>query len=66
MKIDSIKRTFINTLTQFYNLSSEERAHMGHLGSLHVKENYNFSTFINQWENILAEVYEACGSWENA
>jgi len=58
------KEDFINTLTQFYNLSSEERAHMGHLGSLHVKENYNFSTFINQWENILAEVYEACGSWE--
>ena len=57
------KDDFINALTEFYNLSPDARAEMGRKGANHVKTHYNFDKFIAQWESILEEVHETCGSW---
>jgi len=57
------KDDFINALTEFYNLSPDARAEMGRKGANHIKTHYNFDKFIAQWESILEEVHETCGSW---
>jgi glycosyltransferase involved in cell wall biosynthesis len=57
------KEDFIGALETFYNLSPEERAEMGRLGSQHVEANYNFDNFINQWDDLFTAVHKDCGSW---
>jgi glycosyltransferase involved in cell wall biosynthesis len=57
------KDDFVNALTNFYNLTTEERAELGRLGAEYVSKNYNFDDFINQWDRILTEAHEKWGSW---
>lgn len=58
-------KIFVDTLEKFYNLSKEEREKMGSQGRSHVLKNYNFEDYQNGWDNILSNVYEKYGSWEN-
>jgi glycosyltransferase involved in cell wall biosynthesis len=59
------KEDFIEAMKKFCSLSPAEREEMGRLGAEHVKKNYNFNTFITQWDELLTEVHETHGSWEN-
>jgi glycosyltransferase involved in cell wall biosynthesis len=59
------KEDFIEAMKKFCSLSPAEREEMGRLGAEHVKKNYNFDTFITQWDELLTEVHETHGSWEN-
>jgi glycosyltransferase involved in cell wall biosynthesis len=54
----------VDALVQFYNLSQEERRQMGTAGRQHVMENYNFDTFIKQWDEVFTSVHEHGGCWE--
>ena len=59
------KEDFIEAMKKFCSLSPAEREEMGRLGAEHVKKNYNFDTFITQWDELLTEIHETHGSWEN-
>ena len=47
-----------------YNLTKEERAKLGQLGSEHVKKNYNFKDFENSWIELMDNIVEKYGSWD--
>ena len=53
----------VDALVQFYNLTEEERKEMGAAGRAHVMKNYNFDTFIRQWDELFTSVYENSGAW---
>ena len=38
---------------------------MGVSGRDHVMKNYNFETFNKTWIDIMTEIYETNGSWED-
>jgi glycosyltransferase involved in cell wall biosynthesis len=59
------KEEFINALETFYNKTAEERATLGSAGREHVLKNYSFDRYETEWNNILSEVHEKYGSWEN-
>ena len=58
------KDDFVDALVKFYNLTPEEREAMGKAGAEYVKKNYSFPNFAAQWERIIGDVYDTCGSWE--
>tara|TARA_B100000900_G_C20563256_1_gene709858 strand:+ start:530 stop:1801 length:1272 start_codon:yes stop_codon:yes gene_type:complete len=59
------KKDFTDSLHKIYNMSQEERDALGRAGREHVLNNYNFDKFNQQWDEIITEVYETNGSWEN-
>jgi len=59
------KEDFIEALKKIYNLSKEERKELGLKGRNHVMTNYNFDNFEESWVNLMDEVYEQQGSWED-
>ena len=59
------KDDFINSLETIYNMTQEEREHIGKLGKAHVEKNYNFTDFCDTWVKTIDDVVEKCGSWEN-
>ena len=46
-------------------MSREEREKLGKLGKEHVDKNYNFDSFGAKWVDLMTDVYEEYGSWEN-
>ena len=58
------KEQFIEAMTEFYNMSAEERKGLGEKGQEHVKNNYGFEKFQQKWVEIMLEVHEKHGSWE--
>ena len=34
-------------------------------GREHVMKNYNFDNFRKTWVDVMTEIHEECGSWEN-
>jgi len=59
------KEQFINALVEFYNMTPEQRKEMGQRGQEHVKTNYGFEGFKEQWVSRMLEINEKYGSWEN-
>ena len=59
------KEDFIAALHKIYNMTKEERKELGRKGRDHVLKNYNFEEFQSKWVQIMDEVYETNGSWEN-
>mgnify|MGYP003122886963 FL=1 len=59
------KEEFLAAMLDFYNLSPEERKQMGQKGAEHVNKNYNFQNFEKRWVELLTEVHQKYGSWEN-
>ena len=55
---------FVGALKTFYNMTPEERETMGNLGIEHVRENYNFENFKEQWIDLIDDITERLGSWE--
>ena len=59
------KEQFISALTKMYFISDEERNKIGLKGREHVIKNYNFENFNSQWIELIDNVMEKHGSWEN-
>jgi glycosyltransferase involved in cell wall biosynthesis len=55
----------VDALEQMYNMSDEEIEELGRKGIEHVRKNYNFETFKEQWINLMDRVYEQYGSWDD-
>ena len=58
------KNQFISALNKIYNMSSESRNSMGMKGRDHVLKNYNFDNFNKHWVQLIDDVIEKEGSWE--
>ncbi len=56
---------FVDSLTKIHEMSDKERSDLGKSGREHVKKNYSFEKFQNQWVEVMDEVNEKHGSWEN-
>ena len=46
-------------------MPKEEREQLGERGLQHVLKNYNFENFQQQWVDIIDNVCEKYGSWED-
>ena len=58
------KEDFIDALHKIYNMSKEERSALGKKGREHVIKNYNFDDFRNRWTELMDNVHEKHGSWD--
>ena len=59
------KEQFISALVEFYNMTPEQRKEMGDRGREHVQTNYGFDKFQSRWVELMLDIYENHGSWEN-
>ena len=55
----------VNAMLEMYNMPKEEREQLGERGLQHVLKNYNFENFQQQWVDIIDNVCEKYGSWED-
>ena len=55
----------VSALEKIFNMTKEERQKLGKKGRAHVEKNYNFETYCKNWDDLLTEVHENLGSWEN-
>jgi len=53
-----------DALMMMYNFGPEKRRELGKNGCEHVLKNYSFEKFTEQWEQILEDTHQKCGSWE--
>lgn len=54
-----------NALLEMYNMTSKEREEMGDRGIQHVADNYSFTSYKERWVELMLNVHEKHGSWEN-
>ena len=59
------EQDLVDALEKMYNMSDEELEELGRKGIEHVKKNYNFETFKEQWIDLMDRIYEEYGSWDN-
>lgn len=59
------KEDFKAALHKIYNMTPEERKELGKKGREHVEKNYSFEKYCEGWVEIMTEVHEKYGSWEN-
>ena len=59
------KEDFVSALEKMYSLSAEERHQLGVKGSKHVNKNYNFKNFQDKWVELMLDLHERHGSWNN-
>ena len=59
------KDDVVNAMLKIYNMTEEERSELGQMGKNHIEKNYNFNNFCDNWVNVIDEVVEKHGSWEN-
>jgi len=63
---DRINREdFLDALRKIYHSPPEERAEMGRKGREHIEKNYNFHSTLDRWDELLTDIHERCGSWQN-
>ena len=55
----------ISALKEIHNMGSERRKQIGLLGAEHARKNYNFSNFEETWVDLMTNIYQKRGSWEN-
>ena len=48
-----------------YSMPKEEREELGRKGAEHVRKNYNFNDFKNNWIELIDDIHERYGSWDN-
>jgi len=58
------KKDFIDALEKLYNMTEAERKTLGERGRDHVRQNYNFDNYVEEWDKALQEIHEKNGSWE--
>tara|TARA_R100000234_G_scaffold61122_2_gene36966 strand:+ start:1795 stop:3066 length:1272 start_codon:yes stop_codon:yes gene_type:complete len=59
------KEDFINGLYDMYFAAKSGRAKIGKKARKHVMKNFNFKDFNESWINLMLEIHEKYGSWEN-
>tara|TARA_Y100000592_G_C5468823_1_gene318226 strand:- start:842 stop:2095 length:1254 start_codon:yes stop_codon:yes gene_type:complete len=59
------KESVVNAMLEMFNKTKEEREELGKKGRNHVMKNYNFEDFNQKWTDVMLEVHEKYGSWEN-
>jgi len=59
------KQQVVDSLMKMYELGHEGRRTKGDNGRQHILDNYGFEGFASKWEELLTNVYEEYGSWEN-
>ena len=52
-------------MLKMYNMTPEERSKLGTDGRAHVAKNYNFQDYKKKWADLMLQIYEQHGSWEN-
>ena len=55
----------INAFNTIYEMSGEELDKMGEMGREHVMKNYSYDKFKERWVELMTELHEKHGSWEN-
>ena len=58
------KDDFVNGLVSLYEMTQEERAAMGIAGREWTQKQYNFTDFMQKWDDLLTSINEEQGSWE--
>ena len=56
---------FVQALRKIHSMSREDRKELGRKGRDHVLKNYNFEEFRKTWVDIMTDIHERYGSWEN-
>ena len=56
---------FVDALEKMYNMTPEERTKLGEMGRQHVLKNYNFENFQKRWVEIMLDIHERHGSWDD-
>ena len=59
------EEVFVSALKKMYDMTQSERENLGKLGAEYVRKNYNFKDFNERWVNLMLNVHEEGGSWEN-
>lgn len=59
------EEVFVSALKKMYDMTQSERENLGKLGAEYVRKNYNFKDFNERWVNLMLNVHEERGSWEN-
>ena len=59
------KKDFIDALNKIYSMSKKEKEKMGKKGRKHVMKNYNFDDYGTRWTELMLDIHERYGSWEN-
>ena len=59
------KEDFHAALKKIHDMSREERKALGQKGRDHVLKNYNYDDYCNNWVEIIDDICEKNGSWEN-
>jgi len=59
------KNDFLLALTNFYELTKEQREEIGRKGRQHVIDNYSLDQYNRLWEETIERTIEHHGSWEN-
>lgn len=59
------KEDVLAALKKIHNMSRKDRKAMGAKGREHVLKNYNYDDYCNKWVEIMDDICEKNGSWEN-
>ena len=59
------KKDFIDALNKMYLMSKKKKEKMGKKGRKHVMKNYNFDDYGTRWTELMLDIHERHGSWEN-
>lgn len=59
------KDDFVNALMRLYEATPKEREAMGKAGQEHVHKNYNYEKLLNKWDELLTDIHDKYGSWDN-
>jgi glycosyltransferase involved in cell wall biosynthesis len=59
------KEEFISAMEKIHYMKKEERDKLGQRGREHVMSRYNFDNYQSSWVEMIDEIVERCGSWEN-
>jgi glycosyltransferase involved in cell wall biosynthesis len=59
------KEDFLNALHKMYDAKKSGRAKIGSLARKHVVNNFSFEKFNKTWVELLENIHESHGSWDN-
>ena len=55
----------LEALEKMYDMKKEDREKLGEEGRAHVNKNYSFEGYQKKWVEVLDDVHERHGSWED-
>ena len=55
----------VNAFLKIYEMTGDQLGEIGELGRQHFLKNYNFDAFEKSWVDLMTDVHEKHGSWDN-